>query len=128
MSEIKALYIAPDHRPIALTFTDELESYQALLGGYIQAISLSSDIDIITNENHKFNGSTPNRMIRLNDFDYVETDSTEPYDLIHGAFLVIGADNERGEWRSLSAQEIEHYSERFNDIEIYLGYELGRVR
>ena len=128
MAQITGLYITPNHRPMMVTFEDALENYQALVKGYIEAISLNDDTDIICNESAKLNDMQANRMLKYSDFDYMEADDERIYDLLRGDFLVIGADNESGVWKSLTHEQIEQYSARFKDVEIYLDYELGMVR
>lgn len=128
MAEITALYIVPDHRPMVVTFEDELANYQALVGGYIEALGLNDHTDIICNESAKLEGMLPNRMLQYGDFDGIEGKGSRDFNLIHGSFLVVGADNEKGVWKSLTPEQVEKYSARFQNIEIYLDYELGMVR
>ena len=128
MAEITALYVVPDRRPMLITFEDELENYQNLVGGYVEALSLNDNTDIICNESAKLERMLPNRMLKYSDFDGIEDKGSKDFDLIHGSFLVIGADNEQGIWNSLTPEQIEKYSARFQNIEIYLDYELGMVR
>jgi hypothetical protein len=128
MAEITALYIVPDHRPMIVTFEDELSNYQALVGGYIEALRLNDTTDIICNESAKLEGMLPNRMLQYGDFDGIEGNGSRDFDLVHGSFLVVGADNEQGVWKSLTPEQIEQYETRFRDIEIYLGQEIGMVR
>lgn len=128
MAEITALYVVPDYAPMVIKFEDRLQSYQALVGGEVQALGLNNHTDLICNEYSKFNGMTPNRMLKYSDFDGTEDRGNANFDLIHGAFLIVGADNERGAWKSLTQEQIEKYYIRFQHIEIYLGHELGMVR
>lgn len=128
MKEIKALYVLPDRRPVLISIEDKLDNYQALVDGYIEAISLDEHTDIICNESAKLNGMLANRMLKYGDFGIMDDRHNLDFDLIYGNFLIVSSDNEQGTWESLTQEQIDKYQARFNGIEIYLANEMGVTR
>lgn len=76
---------------------NSLESFQAAVGGYIEAVGLDANAVLLCNEEGKVIGLPANR--RLDD------------DVIAGTFLIVGAED--GEFRSLSDADAAHYAEKF---------------
>lgn len=98
---IKVLVVEPNKLPYEKTIPNRLRDKQAIVDGYIEYVRLLEDEDVvlICNEEGKINGSQFNRYIG--------------YDIIFGAFMIVGENANDGEDRSLSDEQIEKYKERF---------------
>lgn len=88
-----------------------LESLQAAVGGYIQAVyPFEEPVAIITDEDGKLNGKEPNRGLR--------TEDGELYDLICGDFLIVGLGEE--DFESLPSELMKQFEEKFHQPEMFV--------
>ena len=98
---IKILVVEPFKLPYEKTIPNRLKDKQNVVGGYIEYVRLLEDEDVvlICNEEGKINGSSYNRDIG--------------YDIIFGTFMIVRESADDGEDRSLTAEQIEKYKQRF---------------
>jgi hypothetical protein len=84
---------------------DELQNLQSLVGGRIEVMSIHTkdnrSIDFIFNEEGKFLFEKPNKLLLF---------KNGLFDAILGNIIVVAADEETGEFTSLTDEEIEEYS------------------
>ena len=98
MEKIKCLYIKPYELPEEIEIDKKLEAYQKLVKGYIECINLD-DVVLICNDEGKINNMPLNRDIG--------------FDIIAGPFLIVGDDYERGDFKSLTDEQILNYKTIF---------------
>ena len=87
----------PGQEPrIVENFANNLKSYQEVVGGYIEVAELPnhSDIDIVMNEEGKLRELESNIVCR------------EYNDIFVGTIIVVGGDEEVGDWCSLTKDQI----------------------
>lgn len=97
---IRVLVVEPYSEPRVEIIHNRLSDKQHIVGGLIEYTYIEDDdkIAIICNEEGKNLGLPLNRDIG--------------HDIIAGTFIIVG-DNDTGEDRSLTDDQIEHYKERF---------------
>ena len=102
---IRVLVVEPNKLPKEEIIPNRLRDKQKIVDGLIEYAYLEEDRDvvIICNEEGKINGSEPNRYIG--------------HDVLFGTFIIVG-DNDTGEDRSLTDEQIKKYKERFNEKSI----------
>lgn len=102
-NKLRVLYKEVGKRPVEMEIEDKLEVLQGLVGGYIEVASLTSDIDIICNEEGKLIGLGEN--INLD------------YDIIVGNIIFVSFDD-MGNFKSLTDEQIKTiFAElKFRDI------------
>ena len=98
MEKIKCLYIKPYELPEEVEIDKKLEAYQKLVKGYIECINLD-DVVLICNDEGKINNMPLNRDIG--------------FDIIAGPFFIVGDDYERGDFKSLTDEQILNYKTIF---------------
>ena len=98
MEKIRCLYIKPYELPEEIEIDKKLEAYQKLVKGYIECINLD-DVVLICNDEGKINNMPLNRDIG--------------FDIIAGPFLIVGDDYERGDFKSLTDEQILNYKTIF---------------
>ena len=102
---IRVLVVEPNKLPKEEIIPNRLQDKQKIVDGLIEYVYLEEDRDvvIICNEEGKINGSEPNRYFG--------------HDVLFGTFIIVG-DNDTGEDRSLTDEQIKKYKERFNEKSI----------
>lgn len=90
---IRVLLFPVGESPITKDIDGSLESMQDLVHGMIQIVPVAKGLDLVCDEEGKFNGAEPNRLV------------PELQDVICGPFFVTAHDDE-GEARSLSELEL----------------------
>ena len=99
MEKITVLIIEPDEAPRVAEIDADLETYQSIVGGWIEAVYPYEDtVALVCNEEGKFNGSAPNRPL----FDY---------DYIYGTFFICGIAAD--DFCSLNQAQIDRYTRIF---------------
>ena len=112
---MKVLLIKPRQQPIITEIDGSLKSMQSLVGGTIQTIYPFEDpVALICNDEGRLLHLPPNRML----FDPA---SGKPFDVIAGNFFLCAAPPDSDSFESLSYEQIERYSRRFQQIEFFLG-------
>jgi len=107
-NKITVLIIEPEKVPYVKEISDDLESLQHEVGGYIQAVYPFDDpVAIICNEEGKLQGLPLNRAL-------YDEDGTL-YDIIAGTFIVAGLTEDS--FGSLTEAQIERYTKRFKTPE-----------
>lgn len=117
--KIRMIFIKPGKVPAKIKESQDLKTLQTLVGGYIECVYPWNEYDValICNEEAKLVGLMPNRGLTYGDLgatDHVD----ELYDLICGPFIIAGCGDD-GDFRSLTDEEIEFFSERFKYPEIF---------
>ena len=107
---IRVLYVEPYKVPTEMIIKNNLSEKRNLVKGDIEYSYMSDDYNValICNEEGKINGMPMNRDIG--------------HDIIFGPFLIVG-DNNSGEDRSLSKEQINKYKEHFNELSILKTYD-----
>ena len=83
---------------------------QRLVEGNFEMPYLFDDVDIVVNEEGKFNGSEPNRLLYY---------KGQLIDILFGNILIVDA-NDEGETISLSQDKINKYMKIFGNEAIFL--------
>lgn len=110
---IKVLVVEPEKAPYVKEIEPKLDSYQAEVGGYIQAIyPFDEPVAIICNEEGKLNGLDLNRALRDEDGAI--------YDIVAGTFLVVGLGEE--DFTSLDDEQIKQFEKRFKTPEMFVAF------
>lgn len=99
--EITIIKIEPHKEPEVVTIKNDLQTFQSLVGGYIEGVSLSPTAYIFINEEGKLLGLEPNRRFNR--------------DILVGTILIVGADHE--DTVSLTPEQIKQYIEQFKRVE-----------
>lgn len=102
---LKVLVVEPYKLPKEKMIKNTLEEKQKIVEGYIEYAYMLDDpnVALICNEEGKMEGLSLNRDIG--------------HDIIAGTFIIVG-DNDTGEDRSLTDEQIAKYKERFNEKSI----------
>ena len=107
---MKVLMIRPGKRPEKKEIEDAFECLQSAVEGYIEELSLFDDNAVILlNEEGKTLGLEPNRAV----YD----ERGEVSDVIFGNFLIVGTDDEKGNYCSLSEEQLAKYEEMYKTPE-----------
>lgn len=111
---MKILVIEPLKEPYVKDIPNTLEAKQAIVGGLIQAIYPFDhpEIALICNDEGKIIGLPPNRAL----FD----EDGKIIDIIAGTFFLCSAPADSENFESLTNEQIEKYTKRFEALEIYI--------
>ena len=110
---MRILLIEPNRPPRLCNTVDELEAMQHIVGGPIQAIYLFDEpVALVCNEEAKLEGLPPNRALRDEDGNV--------YDIICGTFFLCSAPPDSESFESLTDEQMEWYTKRFQRPEIFL--------
>ena len=107
------LLIEPNQAPRPCTTTDALEAMQHIVGGPIQAVyPFDEPVALICNEEAKLDGMPPNRALRDEDGNM--------YDIICGTFFLCYTPPDSENFESLTEEQMERYTKRFQRPEVFL--------
>ena len=111
---MKVLIVEPLKIPYEREIGNDLESMQAVVGGYIEAIYPFEDaeISLICNEEGKLNGLTPNRALR--------DENGVIYDIVAGVFFLCRAPADSENFESLTDEQMKFCKKRFEKIEVFI--------
>ena len=110
---MKILMIEPNKGPRPRSIVNDLEAMQHIVGGPIQAIyPFDEPVALVCNEEAKLEGLPPNRALR--------DGGGNMYDLICGTFFLCAAPPESENFESLTEEQMERYTERFQRPEVFL--------
>lgn len=109
-NKITVLVVEPEKKPYVKVIDNTLKSLQHEVDGYIQAIYPFDDAAVICDEESKINNKPLNRSLR--------DDTGEIYDIIAGAFLVVGLAEEN--FGSLNDRQLRTYAKRFEMPEAFI--------
>lgn len=105
---MRILKVEPGKAPYEKEMANSLDAIQAEVEGLFEPIYMGDGTILCCNDEGKINGMEMNR--RLED------------DIICGPFFIVG-DGVDGEFRSLTDEEVQRYSEQFAQIEQFADYE-----
>jgi hypothetical protein len=107
---IKGILIRPGNVPEVIEFKEGYKELQRLVEGNFEMPALFDDVDVVLNEEGKFNGSDPNRLLYY---------KGQLIDILFGNIVIVDA-NEEGETISLSEEKINKYMKIFSNEAIFL--------
>lgn len=107
---IKGILIKPGNVPEVIEFKEGYKELQRLVEGNFEMPALFDDVDVVLNEDGKFNGSDPNRLLYY---------KGQLIDILFGNIVIVDA-NEEGETISLSEEKINKYMKIFSNEAIFL--------
>ena len=108
---MNVLMVEPGKAPYETQIGDDLQSMQAAVGGYIQAVyPYEEPVALICNEDGKLNRLPLNRALRDSDGDI--------YDIIAGNFFIAGLG--QSDFADLPRELAEQFAERFRQPEIFM--------
>lgn len=99
---IRVVVVEAGKLPVTQYIGKDLKSMQSIVGGYIEEINLDDSAVLVCNEEGKIQGLEANRRVGN--------------DVIAGTFFIAGDDGSE-DLVSLTDEQIEHYVERFQQIE-----------
>lgn len=113
---MKILVIEPMKEPYVKEIDGRLETMQNIVGGLIQAIYPfdNPEIALICNDEGKLIGLPLNRALH--------DENGEVYDIISGTFFLCSAPADSENFESLTDEQIEKYTKRFEALEFYFKY------
>ena len=104
---MKVIIVKPFKQPYTTEIKGDLESMQAVVGGYIQAIyPFDDEVALVCNEEGKINGLMPNRFL-LNRNNGI-------CDYICGDFFLCSAPAESEHFESMPDNLIQKYIDKFS--------------
>jgi hypothetical protein len=106
MNKIKGLFVKVKEKPVVVEFENTYKNLCEFVEGRLEAVYLDRNTCIYCNEEGKIFGLDGNRAL-------------DNGDVIAGNFIIVG-DNEEGENISLTEEQIEKCSKRFEKIECYI--------
>ncbi len=106
MNKIRGIHVRVGEKPEVIEFENKYQELRRLVGGNIELVPLDKNTIMYCNEEGKLIGLDGNR--RLNNGD-----------IIAGNFIILGDDGGE-ESISLTDEQIEKYTKRFDEIERYI--------
>ena len=107
---MNVLMVEPGKAPYETQIGDDLQSMQALVGGYLEAVyPFEQPVALVCRESGKLDGLTLNRALRDSDGDI--------YDIIAGTFFIgLG----ESDFTDLPHELAEQFAERFRQPEMFM--------
>lgn len=107
---IRGILVKPAGEPEVIKFKNGYKELQRLVEGYFEMPAIFDDVDIVVNEEGKFNGSMPNKYLYY---------QGKLIDIIFGNILVVGHDSE-GDTISLTDEQVDKYMKILSNERIYI--------
>ena len=108
---MNVLMVEPGKAPYEMQIGSDLQSMQALVGGYIQAVyPYEEPVALIANESGKLDGLPLNRALRDADGDI--------YDIVAGSFFIGGLG--QNDFTDLPHELAARFAEQFRQPEIFM--------
>ena len=108
---MNVLMVEPGKAPYETQIGDDLQSMQAVVGGYIQAVHpYEEPVALICNEDGKLDGLPLNRALRDSDGDI--------YDIVAGNFFIVGLG--QNDFTDLPHDLAEQFEEQFRQPEMFV--------
>ena len=105
------LMVEPGKAPYETQIGDDLQSMQAVVGGYIQAVyPYEEPVALICNEDGKLDGLLLNRALRDSHGDI--------YDIVAGNFFIVGLG--QNDFTDLPHELAEQFAEQFRQPEMFM--------
>ena len=110
---MKILMIEPNKGPRPRSIVNDLEAMQHIVSGPIQAVyPFDEPIALVCNEEAKLTNLPPNRALRDEDGNM--------YDIVCGTFFLCSAPPDSENFESLTEEQMDRYTKRFQRPEIFL--------
>ena len=103
MENVKILVVRPNEEPVVELLSGDYRDIQKVVDGMFQVVYYCEPDLLVCNEEGKLLELEPNRVIYQDG---------EAIDVLHGTFFIC-ADDEEGDFKSLSEEAIEFYKEKF---------------
>ena len=108
---MNVLMVEPGKAPYETQIGDDLQSMQALVGGYLEAVyPFEQPVALVCRESGKLDGLPLNRALRDSDGDI--------YDIIAGTFFIAGLGE--SDFTNLPHELAEQFAERFRQPEMFM--------
>ena len=108
---MNVLMVEPGKAPYEMQIGDDLQSMQALVGGYLEAVyPFEQPVALVCRESGKLDGLTLNRALRDADGDI--------YDIVAGNFFIVGLG--QNDFTDLPHELAEQFAERFRQPEMFM--------
>ena len=108
---MNVLMVEPGKAPYETQIGDDLQSMQALVGGYLEAVyPFEQPVALVCRESGKLDGLTLNRALRDADGDI--------YDIVAGRFFIVGLGE--SDFTDLPHELAEQFAEQFRQPEIFM--------
>ena len=108
---MNVLMVEPGKAPYETQIGDDLQSMQALVGGYLEAVyPFEQPVALVCCESGKLDGLPPNRALRDADGDV--------YDIVAGKFFIVGLG--QSDFTDLPHELAEQFAEQFRQPEIFM--------
>ena len=108
---MNVLMVEPGKAPYEMQIGSDLQSMQALVGGYLEAVyPFEQPVALVCNEYGKRDGLPFNRALRDSDGNV--------YDIIAGNFFIAGLG--QSDFADLPRELAEQFAERFRQPEMFL--------
>ena len=108
---MNVLMVEPGKAPYEMQIGDDLQSMQAVVGGYIQAVyPFEQPVALVCRESGKLDGLTLNRALRDADGDI--------YDIVAGNFFIVGLG--QNDFTDLPHDLAEQFAEQFRQPEMFV--------
>lgn len=108
MEKVKVVVVKPNEKPYVASIEEKLESYQKIVGGLIDVVSLDDEIDIVINDEGLLLQMKPNIM-------HPHSDEC----LLVGNCVFVGHDGE-GNFISLTREQISRVFEKVDELRFKL--------
>ena len=108
---MNVLMVEPGKAPYETQIGDDLQSMQALVGGYLEAGNpVEQPVALVCCESGKLDGLTLNRALRDADGDI--------YDIVAGNFFIVGLGE--SDFTDLPHELAERFAEQFQQPEMFM--------
>lgn len=108
---MNVLMVEPGKAPYETQIGDDLQSMQALVGGYLEAVyPFEQPAALVCRESGKLDGLPLNRALRDADGDV--------YDIVAGKFFIVGLG--QSDFTDLPHELAEQFAEQFRQPEIFM--------
>ncbi len=112
-NKITVLVVEPEKVSRVVQIEETLESMQSVVGGLIEEIMpFDDEVALVCNEEGKINGSELNRAIYNEDGEMI--------DVIAGTFFVCSAPFDSEKFESLTPEQLQKFSKRFEKPEMFV--------
>ena len=108
---MNVLMVEPGKAPYETQIGDDLQSMQALVGGYLEAVyPFEQPVALVCCESGKLDGLPLNRALRDADGDLS--------DIVAGSFFIVGLGE--SDFTDLPHELVEQFAERFRQPEMFM--------
>lgn len=112
---MNGIFVGTGREPFVIEFEDELQNYQALVGGRIDSMTIKEDekrsVDLVFNDDFLYLFEEVNRTVIFKNGNYVK---------IKGNFLCVIADEETGDYVDMTDEEVTKYLSFLKDEKLLI--------